>query len=534
MNKIILPALVYGAMTVCLASCDIKSNARDSSLPLTAITSYSFSNPSAIGNINEGEKTIAIKVPYQTEVTGLIAVFTAPGTDVTVGGVAQESGITANDFTNPVIYSVTAADGSSTDYTVTVTVRALPDAEWVQRYGTNPSDADWEQPTAMVVDEAGNVYVAGGGNDATSAQSYGYITIKYDTDGNQLWVNRYATWDWPRSLAVDASGNVYVTGQWATVKYDSKGVLVWSKNYGYDDIRGLSLKIDVSGNAYVTGWKMNVENRDEGVIVKYDADGNQIWARTYFETGRYLSFTSVQIDTWDNVYAAGLSDAADGSDYAYILVKYEADGEVLWTRRIEGAPAIATSEKISLAVDGRGDVYIGGGIVEPGLDVLSSDFGLFKYDKDGTQLWRSVYNGPGNGFDYTSGIVLDSQDNIVVVGTSSGLAADADYATIKYDTNGNQQWIRRFDGGWDAATAITIDQMDNVYVTGGAGGPLGFETIKYDIHGKQCWVAYYGGPAEASGWGTAIALDLSGNVYVTGYSDGGSTYYDFTTIKYIQ
>jgi hypothetical protein len=67
---------------------------------------------------------IAATVPFGTDVTVLIATFSTTGDSVAVGGVTQVSGITANDFTNPVTYTVTAADGSTKGFTVTVTIAA--------------------------------------------------------------------------------------------------------------------------------------------------------------------------------------------------------------------------------------------------------------------------------------------------------------------------------------------------------------------------------------------------------------------------
>jgi uncharacterized repeat protein (TIGR02543 family) len=87
-----------------------------------AIASFSFSTPAAIGTVNETSKAIAVTVPFGTNVTGLVATFTATGTGVKVGSTVQVSGVTANDFTSPVVYRVTAEDGSTADYTVTVTV----------------------------------------------------------------------------------------------------------------------------------------------------------------------------------------------------------------------------------------------------------------------------------------------------------------------------------------------------------------------------------------------------------------------------
>jgi hypothetical protein len=88
-----------------------------------AITAYSFVGfTGAIGVINEAAKTIAVTVPFGTNLTNLIATFTTTGTVVRVGTTVQTSGSTANNFTNPVQYIVTAADSSTATYTVTVTV----------------------------------------------------------------------------------------------------------------------------------------------------------------------------------------------------------------------------------------------------------------------------------------------------------------------------------------------------------------------------------------------------------------------------
>jgi hypothetical protein len=95
----------------------------------SSIRSFSFSparNPgltAAVTATIEGT-TVTARVPFGTAVTALVATFTATAPDVTVGGTAQVSGTTPNDFTGPLVYRVVAADGSTTDYTVTVTVAA--------------------------------------------------------------------------------------------------------------------------------------------------------------------------------------------------------------------------------------------------------------------------------------------------------------------------------------------------------------------------------------------------------------------------
>ena len=94
--------------------------------PAKALTAFSFASPAATGVINEGAHTIALTVPFGTNVTALVASFTTTGASVRVGATTQVSGTTANNFTTPVTYTVTAADASTQDYVVTVTVAPSP------------------------------------------------------------------------------------------------------------------------------------------------------------------------------------------------------------------------------------------------------------------------------------------------------------------------------------------------------------------------------------------------------------------------
>jgi formylglycine-generating enzyme required for sulfatase activity len=90
--------------------------------PAKALTAFSFTSPAATGTINEAAKTVAVTVPYGTNVTALIATFTSTGASVKIGSTVQTSGVTANNFTNPATYTVVAADASTQDYVVTVTI----------------------------------------------------------------------------------------------------------------------------------------------------------------------------------------------------------------------------------------------------------------------------------------------------------------------------------------------------------------------------------------------------------------------------
>ncbi|MFA5371569.1 MAG: ice-binding family protein [Sideroxydans sp.] len=93
-----------------------------------AITAFSFAGyTGATGVVNEVAKTIAVTVPNGTDVTALVATFVSTGVSVKVGAAVQTSAATANNFTSPVVYIVTAADASTVNYTVTVTVAGTAD-----------------------------------------------------------------------------------------------------------------------------------------------------------------------------------------------------------------------------------------------------------------------------------------------------------------------------------------------------------------------------------------------------------------------
>lgn len=143
------------------------------------------------------------------------------------------------------------------------------------------------------------------------------------------------------------------------------------------------------------------------------------------------------------------------------------------------------------------------------------------------EQWVARYDN-NNGDDRATAIAVDAAGNVYVTGTSSApLPVNYDYATVKYDSNGNQLWVARYDGPAglaDSATAIAVDTAGNVYVTGWSSGgfatDLDYATIKYDTNGNQLWVARYSGPGNGEDRATSIAVDAGGNVYVTGFSWG--------------
>ena len=176
----------------------------------------------------------------------------------------------------------------------------------------------------------------------------------------------------------------------------------------------------------------------------------------------------------------------------------------------------------SITVDADGNVYATGWTT---ISYLMRDYITVKYNSAGQEQWVAMYNGPGNNQDRANAITVDSNENVYVTGYSYGVDSHKDYATIKYDATGVQQWVARYDGpsnGGDTAYDIALDEDGNVYVTGysdGGWSDADYATVKYNSQGEEQWVARYNGVMGiGDDCAYALTLDENRNVYVTGDS----------------
>jgi len=176
-----------------------------------------------------------------------------------------------------------------------------------------------------------------GGSNLVSVGDYDIFLAKYDVNGNHLWSKRFGagSWDFGRSVAVDSNDNVFVTGFFADTvdfggggftsagsldifltKYDANGNHLWSKRFGDADLDdGYSVAVDSSGNVFVTGEFQGIVNfggnnlasaggRDI-FLTKYDANGAHLWSKRFGDTDQDEGF-SIAAGSSGNVFVTGV------------------------------------------------------------------------------------------------------------------------------------------------------------------------------------------------------------------------------------
>lgn len=425
---------------------------------------------------------------------------------------------------------------------------AQVDTAWTRRFsGTAIND---DITTALAVYQSGNIYISGSCWDTNATTMMEKIVaIKYNSYGDTMWVAKYGS---PygnkrgQDIAVDNGGNVFVTGwasstiygfQYITIKYDSSGQEKWEAIYdnGGDD-QSFAIELDGQGNIYVTGLSSGGYSGYDYATIKYNSSGQQQWVARYTNSlNAYDIPTSIAVDDVGNVYVTGTSYDST-TKFDILTVKYNSLGQQQWVRRYD-EPYLAGSRDdcaYAIAVDKLGDIVVTGGVQgfgSLGLPPESyQDCITIKYNSNGDTLWVRKYD-RGFGQDWANDLVLDGMNNISITGTTQG-PGSPDYLTIKYSTDGQLLWDKFYNGlslnSEDKAKSIAIDKSGNIYLTGKSG--IKGATVKYNPDGEEQWSIQY----SDTNYPVAVGVDEQNNVFVTGQIRGDNSYLDFLTIKYIQ
>ncbi len=419
---------------------------------------------------------------------------------------------------------------------------------WVSRYNGPYSHID--EASALIVDVSGNVYVTGS-SYASNDIYYDIATLKYDSDGIEMWVRRLNGSgngiDGGNDIALGSGGKVYVTGyvsgsvadDCCTICYDDDGDTEWVEYYdgscaGSD--RGFGIVVGPDGYIYVAAESDGQETGPDIVLLKYDPAGGLVWETRY--NAPYNSWDSpedIEVDQDGFIYITGfIFTGTYNSDY--ITLKFDPSGELLWDASYDGPPRGFDSAH-ALAVDGEGNVFVTGG---SNGDSTGCDIVTICYGPDGTEQWTERYNGPASEIDVGQDVAVDQAGNVYVTGGTS-VNDNRDIVTVKYSSSGVEQWMITYNGPgltWDEGLSITVDQESDVYITGysyGLNTSADYITIKYSSFGDELWMIRYDDPGRSNDKACDIFVDEAYDIYVTGTSrTNGYGTEDFTTIKYSQ
>jgi hypothetical protein len=430
-----------------------------------------------------------------------------------------------------------------------------PRKGWARTWG----GSDYDQGFSVAVDGSGNAYVTG--------QFYGTLDFDPGAGADNHTSNGYA--------------DVYLS------KFDSNGKFLWARAWGglYDDL-GISVAIDGSGNVYVTGFFGGTVDFDPGAVVDnhtsnggndvflsiFDPNVNFIWARTWGGPVAGVPAdcgNSVAIDGSGNAYVAGafagtvdfdpgagVDNHTSNGDDDIFLSKFDPNGNLV-SARTWGGPG--EDMGCSAAIDGSGNVYVTGFFedtvdFDPGAGVDShasnggSDVFLNKLDPSGNFVWARTWGGlgyeegvsvavDGSGNAYITGWFADTVDFDPGAGVdnhaSNGLY---DVFLSKLDANGNFVWARTWGGSdLDYGNSVAIDGSGNAYITGRFSNTVDFDPgagvdkhalnglydiflNKLDANGNFVWARTWGGFDYDEGY--SVMIDGSGNAYITGEFTG--------------
>jgi hypothetical protein len=429
-------------------------------------------------------------------------------------------------------------------------------------YSTFIGGSGEDRVEAMALDIFGNTYVTGHTyspdfptvNAFNSTHGGGYtdcFVLKLSANGSDLLYSTFIggqDFEYAYSIAVDASGNAYVTGG-----------------------------TNSSGFPTVNAYNSTHGGSPDCFVLKLSANGSTLLYSTFIGGSGHDSGHSIALDTSGNTYVTGYTESADfptvnaydstsnGAHDCFVL-KLSANGLTLLYSTFIGGESFDHAS--SIAVDASGNTYVTGYTESADFPTVNAydrtyhhsmqldrpgDCFILKLSADGSTLVYSTFVG-GSTLDLGESIAIDSSGNAYVTGRTSSydfptinaydsINEGGDCFVLKLSANGLTLLYSTFIGGEDPdyAHSIAVDASGNAYVTGGTESP-DFPTVNAynSTHGgdRDCYVlklsangltllysTFIGG--SGSDWGHSIAIDTDANVYVAGTTESK----DFPTVN---
>ncbi|MFI5143990.1 MAG: SBBP repeat-containing protein [Ignavibacteria bacterium] len=332
------------------------------------------------------------------------------------------------------------------------------------------------------------------------------------------------------AVVVDKLRNVIITGyattpngiDIATVKYSPSGVEQWARYYNDSlnlDDKAYAITLDAFNNIYITGYTTVSQNETQYIVIKYYQNGDSAWTRL----GEGHHDTATSITMVGNNYVAITGRSLNNSSIPDIVtVLYDANtGDQIWSSAL-GLSANIDAKGNAITSDAYGNVYVTGYVTQPesGKDIV-----VIKYNTDGF-LWEKTFE--GNFDDIGNSIGLSAYGDVIVTGTTAASDGSTNYLTASYNSTGDLEWQKGYNGpgnATDVAYKMAVSTADNsVYVTGSSmsgtdEGSTDMLTIKYDIAtGDAIDSSRLSTSSANADISYDITIDQTQNVYITGFT----------------
>jgi hypothetical protein len=252
------------------------------------------------------------------------------------------------------------------------------------------------------------------------------------------------------------------------IKTDANGNIIWAKTYGgTNDDYALSIQQTSDGGYIVAGttWSFGA-GYDDIILIKTDANGNVQWAKTYGGTYWEEAY-SVQQTSDGGYILVGYTYSFGAGDYDIFLIKTDANGNIIWAKTYGGtgwdrAYSVRQTSDGGYIVAGRTGSFGAGSI-----DII-----LIKTDANGNVQWAKTYG--GTYWEEAYSVQQTSDGGYIVAGyTRSFGAGYDDIFLIKTDANGNVQWAKTYEGTDYDKTEPLQQTSDGGYIVAGYTGSFG-------------------------------------------------------------
>jgi hypothetical protein len=339
-------------------------------------------------------------------------------------------------------------------------------------------------------------YIVAGRTTSFGAGSYDIFLIKTDANGNIIWAKTYGgtSGDEASSVQQTSDGGYIVAGwTWSfgagyndifLIKTDANGNIIWAKTYGrtyYDNAHSIQQTSD--GGYIVAGNTNSFGTGDyDAFLIKTDANGSIIWTKTYGGTNHDGAF-SVQQTSDGGYIVAGYTNSFSAGNRDIFLIKTDANGNIIWTKTYGGTSVdVAFSDQQT----SDGGYIVAGGTTSFGAG--SYDIFLIKTDANGDIIWAKTYG--GTNFEQALSVQQTSDGGYILAGGTSSFGAGVyDFFLVKTDASGNVQWAKTYGGPSDDYASPVQQTSDGGYIvmgrtsSFGAGGEDIF-LIKTDANGN--------------------------------------------------